>query len=155
MHGMVTALGLAAALALSLAAAAVGGRFRPDPWYAGLSKSGLTPPPVVFPIVWSLLYAFMAVAAWWVWREAAFVGAAAALGLYLAQLLCNAAWSWLFFGLKRPALAFADIVLLWCLLLATVVAFFQHSSFAGGLLLPYLAWVTLAAYLNGFVVWHN
>lgn len=155
MPGWVTAGGLAVSLGLSLAAAAVGGRFRPGAWYAGLRKSALTPPPVVFPVVWSLLYAIMAIAVWWVWRQTGLGGAAAAIGLYLGQLLCNALWSWLFFGLKRPVWALLDIALLWVLLVATTVAFFLHSPFAGALLLPYLAWASFAAYLNGFIVWHN
>ncbi len=70
------------------------------------------------------------------------------LALYLVQLLLNAAWSPLFFGLHSPALAFADIVLLWLALAATTLAFWKVSRLAGALLVPYLAWVSFAASLN-------
>jgi benzodiazapine receptor len=70
------------------------------------------------------------------------------LGLFLLQLLLNALWSPLFFGLHNPALGFADISLLWLVLLGTVAAFYRAHVTAGLLLVPYLAWVTFAAALN-------
>ena len=146
---------LALSLLLCVAAAGVGGRFRPGDWYARLRKSRWTPPALAFPIVWSLLYALMAIAAWWVWRRAGLWAGAPALAFYLAQLLCNALWSWLFFGLKRPTLALLDLVMLWLLLVVTVVLFWRHSVLAATLLLPYLAWATFAAYLNAYIVWRN
>jgi translocator protein len=90
----------------------------------------------------------MGVAAWLVWQRRGFTGAARALGLFLLQLGLNALWSYLFFGLKHPGLAFLDIVALWLVILATLMAFSQHSRPAGLLLLPYLLWVSFAVYLN-------
>jgi len=87
----------------------------------------------------------MAVAAWLVWRD---VGLSREVGLFVVQLVLNAAWTWLFFGLKRPGLAFADIVALWLAILATLVAFWSVRPLAALLLAPYLAWVTFAAALN-------
>ncbi len=68
--------------------------------------------------------------------------------LFLLQLLFNALWSPLFFGIKNPALAFVDIVLLWLALLAAVLAFWKAHPLAGVLLVPYLLWVTFASALN-------
>lgn len=140
--------GLAGWLVFCFAAAAVGARFRPGAWYAGLRKPSWTPPSWLFAPVWTVLYAMMAVAAWLVWREA---GLSREIGLFVAQLALNAVWSWLFFGLHRPGLAFADIVALWLAILATLAAFWTVRPLAGGLLVPYWLWVTFASTLNGAV----
>jgi len=141
-------IGLVGWLVLCFGAAAIGARFKPGAWYAALRKPSWTPPSWLFAPAWTLLYAMMAVAAWLVWRQTGFSGE---VGLFVLQLALNAAWSWLFFGLHRPALAFADIVALWLAILATLVAFWAVRPLAGGLLVPYLAWVTFAAALNGAV----
>ena len=98
--------------------------------------------------MWSVLYILMAVAAWLVWREQGFRGAGAALSLFVIQLAANALWTWLFFTWRQGALAFGEILVLWASILATVVAFWRVSPLAGALLLPYLAWVTLASALT-------
>ena len=146
-------IGLAVALAVCFGAAALGGAFTSGAipgWYAQLSKPAWTPPNQVFGPVWSALYLMMAVAAWLVWRR----GGAIALPLVLfgLQLAFNVAWSGLFFGLHRPGAAFADIIALWGLILATLLTFWRVSAPAGVLMAPYLAWVTFAAALN-FSVW--
>jgi benzodiazapine receptor len=87
-----------------------------------------------------------------VWKRGGFAGQRVALSLFLAQLLFNALWSPLFFGLRHPGLAFVDIVLLWLALLGTVVAFWKAHWLSGALLVPYLAWVTFASALN-FALW--
>jgi tryptophan-rich sensory protein len=94
----------------------------------------------------------MAVAAWLVWRKAGFAGARLALVLYFVQLALNAAWSGLFFGLRSPAAGLVDILLLWMVIAATLVAFARHSAVAAGLLVPYFVWVSYAAALN-FAIW--
>ena len=121
-------------------------------WYAGLNKPSWTPPSAVFAPVWSALYVMMGVAAWLVWRERGLAGAAMPVALFVAQLALNVAWSAIFFGLRRPGWAFVEIVALWALILATVIAFRRISPTAGYLLLPYLAWVTFAAALN-LAIW--
>ena len=146
------ALGLAAWIALTAAAAATGARFLPGPWYAALAKPAWTPPDAVFAPVWTTLYALMAIAAWLVWRRHGWRGAAAALWLYVAQLALNALWSWLFFGLHRPDLAFADVAALELAILGTLLLFWRKHRAAGALLLPYAAWVGFASVLN-FAVW--
>lgn len=138
-------------LALTFAAAGFGAQFGPGPWYEALRKPAWNPPGWVFPPVWTVLYAMMAVAAWLVWRGARPGAARTPLALWTVQLLLNAAWSWLFFGRQRPDLAFADIVLLWLAIVATLAAFARVSRAAAALLAPYLAWVTFAAVLNAAI----
>ncbi|MBX3703651.1 MAG: tryptophan-rich sensory protein [Steroidobacteraceae bacterium] len=99
-----------------------------------------------------MLYAFMGIAAWLVWRVGGFRAARAALVLFLAQLAVNALWSWLFFGWRLGAVAFADIALLWALVVATLVSFWRIRRLAGALLIPYLLWISFAAALN-YSVW--
>jgi benzodiazapine receptor len=145
-------IGLASWLTVTFSAAWVGSRFQPGEWYAGLVKPALTPPPWVFGPVWTLLYLMMGIAAWLVWRKQGLAGALGPLGLFLLQLALNALWSYLFFGLQRPGLAFLDIVTLWLAILAALVAFWRVYPLAGLLLLPYLLWVSFATYLN-FQFW--
>ena len=145
-------LGLLGWLGVTFAAAWAGSRFMPGAWYAALSKPAWNPPNAIFAPVWSVLYGLMAVAAWLVWRRAGFSGAGAALGLFAVQLILNALWSYLFFGRHQPGLAFGDIVVLWVAILSVVLLFLRVDRVAGALLLPYLAWVGFAAYLN-FTLW--
>jgi len=140
-----SAIGLVAWLALCFGAGGVGARFRPGAWYAELRKPAWNPPAWLFAPVWTLLYALMAAAVWLVWRQA---GVTPELGLFLVQLALNAAWTWLFFGLRRPGLALAEIAALWLAIAATAVAFWSVVPVAGLLLTPYLAWVTFATALN-------
>jgi tryptophan-rich sensory protein len=145
-------VGLAFWLVISLAAGWVGSLFPPGPWYEGLVKPAWNPPNWIFAPVWTTLYLLMAIAAWLVWRRDGFAGAQPALGLFVLQLLFNALWSYLFFGLQRPGLAFAEILLLWGAIAATAWAFRGHSRAAALLMVPYLAWVSFAALLN-FAIW--
>ena len=94
----------------------------------------------------------MAAAAWLVWQRYGFGLALFPLTLYVVQLLLNAAWTWTFFGLHRPGTALADIIFLWILILATLTLFWQFMLLAGALLIPYLAWVSFATYLN-LTIW--
>ena len=116
-------LGLACSLTLTFLAAGFGSRYMPGEWYAQLQKPSWNPPSWIFAPAWTLLYIMMAVAAWRVWRVAGFDAARGALVLFLVQLALNGTWSWIFFGLKNPALAVADIVALWLAIAATLVAF--------------------------------
>ena len=147
-------VGLAAWLGVSLIAALIGSAasVQAGPFYTELSRPAWAPPSWLFGPVWSVLYAMMGVAAWLVWREGGFRAARSALTLFLAQLALNALWTWLFFGWHRGALAFADILLLWALIVATLIAFGTIRPLAGVLLIPYLLWVTYAAALN-YAVW--
>jgi len=84
-----------------------------------------------------------------VWQRGGFAMQRRPLGLFLAQLALNALWTPLFFGLRQPGVAFAEIILLWLAILATLLAFRPVSRAAAWLLVPYLAWVSFAAVLNG------
>jgi tryptophan-rich sensory protein len=141
-------LGLIFWLGVCFAAAWVGSLFSPGEWYDRLIKPALTPPGWVFAWVWTLLYTLMGVAAWLVWKRFGYKEASLSLGLFILQLGLNALWSYLFFGLKNPGLAFLDIIVLWLVILATLIAFFRHYRPSGLLLLPYLLWVSFAVYLN-------
>jgi benzodiazapine receptor len=121
-------------------------------WYPSLNKPAWTPPDAIFAPVWTALYLTMALAAWLVWLRRPSGDVATALGFFAVQLVLNAAWSGLFFGLHSPAAGLADIVLLWCAIVATALSFGRISVLAGWLLAPYLAWVSFAAILN-FAVW--
>lgn len=143
-------LALVAWIALPFVAAAIGGRVTDPAWYLTLERPAWAPPAWLFGPVWTALYFMMGLAAWLIWSRHGFAGAA--LPLFLVQLVLNAAWSWIFFGLRRPDLAFAEIVLLWLLVLATLIAFWRRQRVAGLLLAPYLIWVTFAAALN-FAIW--
>lgn len=123
-----------------------------DGWYIALAKPEWNPPNWIFGPVWSFLYLTMAVAGWLVWRERGWGGAKWPLSLFGVQLALNLLWSFFFFGLENPGLAFAEIIVLWAAIVATAVAFWLRSKLAGLLFVPYLAWVSFAAVLN-FVVW--
>jgi tryptophan-rich sensory protein len=136
-------------LLLCFLPALLGAVFTPGEWYAGLNKPAWNPPNRIFGPVWSALYAMMAVAAWLVWRRGGFAAQRRPLGWFLVQLVLNAAWTPLFFGLHLPGLAFAEILLLWLAIIWTVIEFWRVHRAAGWLLMPYLTWVTFAAVLNG------
>jgi translocator protein len=143
-------LGLLGSLVVTFAAAWLGAVASMDAgsFYAQLARPTWAPPSSWFAPVWSVLYALMAIAAWLVWRRGGFKANRAALLLYLVQLAANSLWTWLFFAWHQGALAFAEILLLWVLIVATIVLFWRRSPLAGALLLPYLAWVSFASALT-------
>jgi uncharacterized protein YbjT (DUF2867 family)/tryptophan-rich sensory protein len=145
---------LLALLVVCFGTAAVGAALTAGPvrdWYPTLRKPAWTPPDWVFGPVWTTLYVLMALAAWSVWRHAGWAASRSALGLFAIQLVLNAAWSGLFFTLRSPASAFAEIILLWCAIVATLRSFGRVSTLAASLLVPYLLWATYAAALNGTI----
>ena len=145
-------IALAAFFALTFSAAGIGSAFTARSvrtWYLTLRKPAGNPPAAYFGPVWTALYFLMATAAWNVWRVGdGWTGASSAITTFLIQLVLNAAWSVIFFGMRSPGLAFIEIILLWTAILATVLQFWCISTLSGALLVPYLAWVTYAAYLN-------
>jgi tryptophan-rich sensory protein len=123
-------------------------------FYQQLSKPSWAPPAQVFGPVWSVLYVLMAMAAWLVVRAWGWPRARPAIALYIVQLALNGLWTWLFFRWRLGGLAFVEIVVLWTLLLLIVTTFFRVRSLAGLLMLPYLAWVTLAVALT-YAIWRR
>jgi len=146
--GLITVLPFLVAVA---ATAFIAGRFRPGAWYQALAKPSWTPPGWLFAPVWFLLYLGIAVAGWLVWRAAG-SGAPRPLALWASQLVLNAAWSWLFFGLHRPGAALVDIVLLLVLILAFALTAHPFSPGAAWLFVPYGLWVLFATALNTAIV---
>lgn len=145
-------LGLVAWIGLCFSAAAAGAWFMPGQWYAALNKPAWNPPGWIFGPVWSVLYSMMAVSAWLVWRRGGFAVQRGPLGFFLAQLILNALWTPLFFGLHSLGAAFGEIVILWLAIAATIATFRLVSRAAAWLLVPYLLWVGFAAVLN-FTIW--
>jgi benzodiazapine receptor len=148
----VAIIGAVGWLVLTFGAAALGARFLPDEWYRQLNKPTWNPPNSIFAPVWTVLYLLMAVAAWLVWRRYGINGALLPLTLFVVQLLLNAAWTWLFFGLHRIRDALIDIIVLWLVILTTLIAFWRLEPLAGILLVPYLAWVSFATVLT-LTIW--
>ena len=144
------ALGLLGWLLVVFAAAAVGGfaTASAGEFYRDLVRPSWAPPGWLFGPVWSVLYLLMGISAWLVWRGGGFARARSTLLVFLSQLVANALWSWVFFGWRQGGLAFAEILLLWVLIVATVGLFWRVSRVAAMLLLPYLAWVSLASALT-------
>jgi tryptophan-rich sensory protein len=126
-------------------------------WYPTLVKPSFNPPNWVFAPVWTLLYLMMGVAAGLVWdkinSDKEIVKKA--LFFFAIQLALNALWSYLFFGFHNPMLAGLEIIILWLMIYETQVQFAKINTTAGYLLLPYLAWVSFAAVLNGSIWWLN
>jgi len=149
---------LALILLASFAAAAIGGYATSTSvgtWYPLLAKPAWNPPAAVFGPVWTLLYAAMSVAAWRIWLRRDQPGARVALRLFFASLALNTLWSILFFGLRRPGWAFAEVMVFWVCLVAVQFRFRRLDAVAAGLWAPYLVWVSFASVLNGTVWWLN
>ena len=118
-------------------------------WYATLAKPALNPPSWIFGPVWTTLYLLMGIAAFLIWNKGwDRKDVQKALGVFLLQLILNAIWSVIFFGLHSPFWAFVDIVLMWLAIISTMALFYRISRPAMWLLLPYILWVSFAAYLN-------
>ena len=118
------------------------------PWYDGLVKPSFTPAEWFFGPVWTVLYTMMSITAWMVWLSPPTPCRQMALALFALHLLINAAWTPVFFGLQSLGGALAIVVLLWLLVALVWARFWRISKPAGGLLLPYWAWVSFAALLN-------
>lgn len=133
--------------ALVIVTALSGVQFQPGEWYDALNKPSWNPPAWVFGPVWTLLYVLIAIAGWLVWRVERRITTPAMLA-WIAQLILNGMWSWLFFGLHRPWLALIDIFALLAAIVAFIVLARPVSKNAGRLFFPYALWVAFAASLN-------
>jgi len=120
-----------------------------ESWYVYLDKPFFTPPNWLFAPVWLVLYVMMGIAAGLIWNEGwGNKAVKKGLSLFAVQLVLNAAWSQLFFGLKNPALALADILLLAAAITACIFSFSKIKPAAAWLMAPYLIWVLYATALN-------
>ena len=118
-------------------------------WYTGLKKPPYTPPNWAFGPVWTTLYILMAISVFLVWQNGLAINVALlAFTLFWVQLVLNALWSIIFFGMKSKGGGVITIIILWLLILSTMIASFRVSGWAGALLIPYILWVSIASYLN-------
>ena len=142
---------LAIAFSPSLGAFAV----RTGGWYAALNKPLWNPPSWVFGPVWTVLYLMIGLAGYFAWTRGGRIGRARVFAAYGAQLIANGLWTSLFFGLQRPALALADLIVLWFLILLCIGLFALRSRLAAWLMLPYFLWVSFAGALNAVILVMN
>lgn len=142
-------IALAVFATLVVIAAQFGVTFRPGPWYEGLAKPSFTPPNAVFPVAWTVLYVMIGLAGYFAWKAE---GIGAAVGVWLLQLILNAAWSYVMFGRHEIGLALAVLAALWLSIAAFIALTWRSSRLAALLFVPYLLWVSFAALLN-FEVW--
>ena len=139
-------------LSISFLAMGFGGLFRPGDWYASLNLAPWTPPNIAFPIVWGFLYLLIAVAGWKIFSH----DDSKLKQLWIAQLLINAVWSWLFFAQHWVAIALIDILVLDLVVAMLVVSCFKARLISTAwMLLPYLCWILLASTLNIYVLLMN
>jgi tryptophan-rich sensory protein len=133
---------------LGFLSGAVGGNGPGDPWFDGLAKPDIYPPPATFGIVWTVLYVLMALALTWVVTAWGARGRRVAIIAFVVQFVLNLAWSPLFFGAHRISAALILLVAIDLAVLVTVLAFYRVRPRAALLLVPYLAWVLFATALN-------
>lgn len=126
-------------------------------WYPTIEKPSFNPPNWVFAPVWTMLFIMMGIAAGMVWNKLESNKELVKKGLlfFTVQLLLNALWSYLFFGLNNILLALIEIILLWLIIYETYLIFKQIDKRASYLLIPYLAWVGFATILTGSIFWLN
>jgi len=145
----VSFLSFAAFFLIVLVAAASGAIFKPGEWYDNLRKPSWTPPDWLFPVAWAVLYFMIAVAGWLVWHADP---THPAMALWAAQIIFNAAWSWLFFGRRDMLTALADVSAMWLSIAGFIVLAWPIAPVASALFVPYLVWVSFATALN-YRVW--
>lgn len=146
---LVAALAWMGFVMVTFCAPAFGVLSAPGTWYASLNKPAWNPPAWIFGPVWTLLYLLMATAAWMVWKRD---GWKLPVLFYFIQLLLNAAWTPIFFGAHELGWALVEIIALWLAILVTQLSFLRVSVVAGLMFVPYLAWVSFAAFLN-YTLW--
>jgi benzodiazapine receptor len=141
---------LALFVIVTVAAASSGSVFQPGVWYEGLAKPEWTPPSWLFPIAWFTLYVMIALAGWLAWRAQGTGGTS--MKFWVAQLVFNAAWSYIMFGAHQIGFALVDLIAMWLMIVGFIVTAWNSSRTAALLFIPYLAWATFAGALN-FAVW--
>jgi len=139
-------------LGLVIAAAWIGASFEPGDWYAELNKPAWTPPNSIFGPVWTALYLMIAVSGWLVWRDSG-SRPSTPLILWAVQLLLNASWSWVFFGMNATSTSLAIILLLLLTILLFIIK--SRNRIASILFIPYAIWIGFASMLNLEIVRMN
>lgn len=121
-------------------------------WYPVLAKPALNPPAWIFGPVWTTLFLLMGYALYLVWKDESGKNKRLAYWAFGIQMVLNALWSIIFFGLHSPGGALLEMIFLWLAILATIITFAKISKPAAWLLAPYILWVSFAGYLN-FAIW--
>jgi benzodiazapine receptor len=122
-------------------------------WYPTLVKPWFSPPGFLISAVWIVIFTLMGLSLFLIWRKGiSSTNAKIALGVFAAQLLVNVLWSYAFFGLQSPLVAVIVIVVLWLLIVQNIIRFWSISKDAALLLVPYILWVSFAAFLN-YTIW--
>ncbi len=129
------------------AAAFFGGQWGANDWYRALAKPWFTPPNWLFPIAWSVLYLMIAIAGYLVWEKGG-PGANLALAIWVAQLIPNAVWSYIFFGKNDLGQAMLVLLAMWALIVLFMIFAWPVDQRASLLFIPYLIWVSYARLLN-------
>jgi translocator protein len=148
-------ISLIISFAICMAAAAVGGLLTAraiEEWYRGLRKPSWNPPDWAFGPVWTILYILMAISAWLVYSEGGLNEQLVPLSIFGIQLVLNVVWSGIFFYKRKILGGLVEVICLWAAILATIIAFWGASTIAALLLIPYIAWVSIASYLN-YTIW--
>ena len=121
--------------------------------YKSFERPAFFPPPWVFPVVWTILYILMGIASYLAWsRSSSKEEGRRAIFFYLIQLFFNFIWSFIFFNGRLYGLAFIDLIVLLTFVIITTVKFCKIDKVAGALMIPYIAWLLYAGFLN-FYVW--
>lgn len=115
--------------------------------YENIIKPILSPPPWVFPLVWTILFILMGISAYFIY-QANDVGSKKALGVYALQLIFNFVWSFIFFKGELYLFSFIWLIFLWIFILWMIILFYKIKPLASLLQIPYLLWVSFAGYLN-------
>ena len=144
------ALILSVAFVISFATAGIGGALTDlGPWYQALQQPDWKPPDAAFGVIWSTIFTLGAFSGWLAWRQAPLLRERlVVLAVFLINLCLNVLWSWLFFVQHRPDWSLVELYFLWASIVAMMVVSWRHSRLAAVLLVPYLAWVTTAGFLN-------
>lgn len=154
---------LIAAILISFIPGAIGVLFTPvvghtDAWFNTLANSSLTPAPIVFSIAWPILYTLLGIALFMIWRAKKRMrdtGVSASEWLFFAQMVLNALWSYVFFGLHMATLGLFVLFGLIIVSIYMVAEFKTVSRTAYYLVWPYIAWLIFAFYLNGVIACMN
>ena len=123
-------------------------------WYNNLNKSSITPPSIVFPIVWTGLYISIA-ASFLLFILQDGLSDRMAITFFIIQMVLNLMWTPVFFRLHELKLSLFIVILMWIFILLTILRFTKKVPIAGYLLIPYIIWVSLAIYLNGYIYYNN
>lgn len=121
-------------------------------WYAALNKPSFNPPNWIFGPVWITLYVMMGISFYIIWIKKDVPNSGFLFSIFILQLILNALWSIIFFGLKSPGFAFLEIIFLWLAILMCIIFFYKVSKTSSLLLLPYFMWVSFASVLN-YSIW--